>query len=146
MKKWTFQIFENKRILFCIFFFFELMQKRYINWWVWSFSKQIKIHFFYILKWYLFLFLKIFVFSTSSIWILFYAFLWRANVFVNKTMFSKLVEYFLFSFWSGLKKMNLYLFFFKIDIFINHISFYGSISLYFFINRNIRYYLFRYFL
>jgi hypothetical protein len=146
MKKWTFQIFENKRILFCIFFFFKLMQKRYINWWVWSFSKQIKIHFFYILKWYLFIFLKIFVFSTSSIWILFYAFLLRANVFVNKTMFSKLVEYFLFSFWSGLKKMNLYLFFFKIDIFINHISFYGSISLYFFINRNIRYYLFRYFL
>ncbi len=44
------------------------------------------------------------------------------------------------------KKMNLYLFFFKIYIFINHISFYGSISLYFFINRNIRYYLFRYFL
>jgi hypothetical protein len=146
MKKWTFQIFENKRILFCIFFFWKLMQKRYINWWVWSFSKQIKIHFFYILKWYLFIFLKIFVFSTSSIWILFYAFLLRANVFVNKTMFSKLVEYFLFSFWSGLKKMNLYLFFFKIDIFINHISFYGSISLYFFINRNIRYYLFRYFL
>ena len=146
MKKWTFQIFENKRILFCIFFFWKLMQKRYINWWVWSFSKQIKIHFFYILKWYLFIFLKIFVFSTSSIWILFYAFLLRANVFVNKTMFSKLVEYFLFSFWSGLKKMNLYLFFFKIDIFINHNSFYGSISLYFFINRNIRYYLFRYFL
>jgi hypothetical protein len=95
---------RTKEFSFAFSFFFKPMQKRYINWWVWSFSKQIKIHFFYILKWYLFIFLKIIVFSTCSIWILFYAFLLRANVFVNKALFSKLLEHFLFSFWNGLKK------------------------------------------
>jgi len=45
VKKWAFQIFlRTKEFSICIFFW--IMQKRDINWWVWSFSKQIKIHFF----------------------------------------------------------------------------------------------------